>query len=504
MKNHNHALAPWLLVVLVAVAGCTRDEATADSELTTAQVAAQQPPAAPPVNSPREPAARPRTQLPERTFEDLLNRPDSGEPDPQAFGGAEFGHPQHDDAKLAAAGIRKIVGKQLTVYTDLPCGDVDDFPQVFDLALPQWQSYFHLPAEELGKWKMTVYVIKDKDLFVREGLIDEGLPPFQNGYQRGFEMWVYDQPSDYYRRHLFLHEGTHGVMNCLLGGAGPPWYMEGVAELLATHQWDSAKLTLRSNPRSRDDVPYWGRVKIVRDDFAKDAGMQLEHILEYDVRAHQSVNAYAWCWAACQFLDNHPRTQQAFREMQKHVRLPVEDFNRRFVEQIADWPRIAIEQWFLYVLSLDYGSQVAAAIVDYKDGAPLPTAGAQAKIDVQRGWQSSGVAVEAGKTYAISAAGKFTNAREADGTLWPCEPNGVTLRYHDGRPLGELLVAVRDGEPIEGRPPLLAVPTAVGSRKQFTPHVSGTLYFRVNDSPAELGDNAGQVTVRVSLLPAKP
>jgi hypothetical protein len=131
----------------------------------------------------------------ERTFEDLLSSPDASEPDPNAFGGANFGHPKHDDAKLAAVGIRKIEGKQLTVYTDLPRGDVDDYPKVFDLALPQWQSYFNLPADAVAKWRMTLYVIKDKDLFRREGLIDEGLPPFQHGYQRGFEMWVYEQPS---------------------------------------------------------------------------------------------------------------------------------------------------------------------------------------------------------------------------------------------------------------------------------------------------------------------
>jgi hypothetical protein len=317
-------------------------------------------------------------------------------------------------------------------------------------------------------------------------------------------MWVYEQPSEYYRRHLFLHEATHGVMNCLLGGAGPPWYMEGVAELLATHAWDGTTLKLRHNPRSRDEVPYWGRVKIVRDDFASDAGMQLPLLMAYDNRAHQNVNAYAWCWAACRFLDDHPQTQKAFREMQKHVRLPVEDFNRRLVEQIADWPQIAHEQWFLYVQGLDYGSEVAAAIVDYNDGEPLASTGAQCNIDAARGWQSSGIAVEAGKTYAIQATGKFTIARDADGTPWPCEPGGVTLRYHDKRPLGELLVAVRNRDPLAGGAPLLAVPHAVGKRKQFTPNVSGTLYFRVNDSPAEFGDNQGQITVRVTPVNAAP
>jgi hypothetical protein len=32
----------------------------------------------------------------------------------------------------------------------------------------------------------------------------------------------------------------------------------------------------------------------------------------------------------------------------------------------------------------------------------------------------------------------------------------------------------------------------------------GTLYLRINDSPAELSDNAGELTVRVTLVTAAP
>ena len=436
-------------------------------------------------------------RAPERTFEDLLNSPDDN-PDPHAFGGAQFGHPQHDDEKLRQAGIRKIEGDRLTVYTDLPRGDVDDFPRIFSLAVPQWKEYFSLPDDKLDKWRMTVYVIDDKQLARRQGLIADDLPDFAHGYQRGFEMWVYEQPSDYYRRHLLLHEGTHAVMNTLLGRAGPPWYMEGVAELVATHRWDGEKLTLRYNPPDKEEAPYWGRVKIIRDDFDADQGMPLESVLNYDNRAHQSVNAYAWCWAACMFLDTHPQTQKAFREMQKHVRLPDVDFNRRFLEAVADgWNRIANEQWFLYVQQMEYGSDPLAAIVKYEDGAALPAEGAVVDVDAQGGWQSSGIEVQAGKKYTIRAAGRYTIAREEDGTPWPCEPGGVSIRYYNGRPLGELFVAVRRGEPKEGVAPDLSQSLPVGLRTIFTPNSEGTLYFFVNDSPAERDDNEGGLKVQV-------
>ena len=54
----------------------------------------------------------------------------------------------------------------------------------------------------------------------------------------GREFWLFDQPTDYYVRHLLLHEGTHVFMVSFLGGCGPGWYMEGTAELLGTHRLD--------------------------------------------------------------------------------------------------------------------------------------------------------------------------------------------------------------------------------------------------------------------------
>lgn len=291
-------------------------------------------------------------------------------------------------------------------------------------------------------------------------------------------------------------------MNTVLGGAGPPWYMEGVAELLATHAWDGEKLTLRYNPPDKDVVPYWGRVKIIRDDFVVDRGLPLEAVLNYDTRAHQSVSSYAWCWAACMFLDSHPQTQTAFRAMQQQARLPHEDFNRRFLEQVADnWNRIANEQWYLYVRHMEYGSDPLMSLVQYGDAVPLPADGKIVDVSAKPAWQSSGIEVEAGKSYALRAAGRYIIARDEDGAPWPCEPGGVSLRYHEGRPLGELLVAVRRGEPQAGVAPDLSQSVPVGLRTIFKPNYNGTLYFQVNDSTAQRADNEGELKVQVKLSP---
>jgi hypothetical protein len=40
-------------------------------------------------------------------------------------------------------------------------------------------------------------------------------------------------------------------------------------------------------------------------------------------------------------------------------------------------------------------------------------------------------------------------------------------------------------------------PTAIGSSAKLSATEPGTLYFKINDSPAELSDNAGSVEVTV-------
>ncbi|MCH5372908.1 MAG: hypothetical protein JJ992_02940, partial [Planctomycetes bacterium] len=103
-----------------------------------------------------------------------------------------------DDGKTAVAGIRKLVGTHLTLYTDLPSQPaVDELPAVFDAAVPLWCGYFETDPLDVADWHVTGFLIQEKDRFVGTGLFPADLPPFRNGYQRGRYIWVYDQPDDY-------------------------------------------------------------------------------------------------------------------------------------------------------------------------------------------------------------------------------------------------------------------------------------------------------------------
>lgn len=504
-------LAGWLVALTGLSTGCgssTGDaKSSAEKPKSNGKKKTQTTPpkvVAKPEQEPRKNPDTPQDKGPPRPLEgpklaELLNQPgDGGKPvefDKAAIAVAEA--PRIDEEKAAAAGIRKVSGQVLTLYTDLPADkEIDELPAIFEKAVPQWCSYFGLDPGKAANWKPRAYLMKDKERFLTSGLLPADLPPFLNGFQKDNDLWFYEQEFPYYRRHLMLHEGTHGFMNMLLGGAGPPWFMEGTAELLGTHLWKDGALTLGYSPRNKEESAGWGRVKIIKDEFAAGRGMTLQEIFEYGSTAHLKVEPYAWCWGATSFLDRHPLTKQAFRDLRKELRDTSPRFSAVFYTNVKDnWPQIT-EQWQLFVLEQEYGYDVERAAIEYRPGKPLAADNNNVTIAADRGWQSSGLRLEAGNAYQISAQGQYQIGTQPK--IWTCEPGGVTIHYHRGRPLGMLLAAVRpdDWEPKDVTP--LARPEPIGLGAKFTPAASGTLYLKINESAADLGDNKGTLVVRVS------
>lgn len=503
---------PWIAAALIGLLlGC------AESPPSSKPHVAQGSPAKPKAATPRKAKpAEPTTPAPAPTPKGPPNRPsprvESGAPlaglmeqadrevDPLAVRPTVGGKVRAiDEKKAASLGIRKVEGTHLTLFTDLPADpDIDELPKVFDLAIPQWCDYFNVPAAKLVGWKIRACLVKDKEkpeAFQAADLMPKDLPPFPYGYQRDFEFWLYNQPSAFYRRHLFLHEGTHAFMFHHLGGGGPAWYTEGVAELCGTHRWAEGKLTLRYFPRSKEETPEWGRIKIIRDETSLRKVMSVEGILAYNDRAHSRTEPYAWCWGLCAFLDGHPRFQGAFRKMQAEV-ANRRDFNDKFQRLYTpeEWAAIH-EQWQLFHLQLDYGYDVARADFEVRAGTPLPTAGATAVVQADKYWQPSGIRLEAGKTYRLTATGRYEVGRSTK--PWTCEPGGVTFRYYQGRPLGMLLAAVRTDQFTGAELTGLATPIPIGAGATFTAPRKGTLYLAINESPGGLADNSGTLSVQV-------
>ena len=203
---------------------------------------------------------------------------------------------------------------------------------------------------------MTGFVMRSRERFAKQGLLPPDLPPFLHGYQRGNRFWVVgDQPSGYYLRHLVLHEGTHGFMENVLGGTGAPWYREGIADFLATHLWEKNRVALGHMPKNRREVPYWGRIKVLKDAFANGKALMIQEVMRLETREYMRVDAYAWSWAAAVFLDSHPVFRQRFRDLSKTTKDNTLRFTRNFEQQIINELRELDEEWQLFIANMDYG-----------------------------------------------------------------------------------------------------------------------------------------------------
>ena len=400
-----------------------------------------------------------------------------------------------DEERVAANGIRKIEGKHLALYTDLrEQADIVEFAEVFDAAVPLWCEYFGLDVADTEGWQVNAFVIGDKKKFIAAKLFSEDLPEFPTGFNLHHNMWIYHQPGNYYTRHLLLHEGTHSIMHWFLRGVGPPWYSEGMAELLAVHRWHEGELEMNYDLKSKEEAEYWGRVKIIREDVAAGNSRSLEDVFVTPFKAFSSAHSvrnYAWAWAACKFFGEHPLSRAQFAELESRAHDETNEFNRVFFRAVKnDWPQLK-RDWKLFLADMDYGIRVSQlAITDVAgEGGNLFS------IDATRGWQKTSIEVKKGETYQINASGRFQVAND-DGTPWPCEPGGVTIEYFRGHPLGMLMAGVAGGEAEETDG--LTAPTPIGLKGTFTATQDGKLCFRINESAAKLTDNSGSVQVRVS------
>ena len=234
-------------------------------------------------------------------------------------------------------------------------------------------------------------------------------------------------------------------------------------------------------------------MRTIQDLVARRKALRLAAVIEFPDSAFPTAESYAWCWAAVTLLDRHPRYQQRFRQLIGSVR--DRDFNKRFYRLFQpDWQELC-EEWQLMVTGMEYGYDVAREAVDFTPGKPLPPRGTEIAVAADRGWQNSGLRLEAGGSYRLAAAGRYQVAKTTK--VWWCEPGGVSIRYYKGRPLGVLLASVRPDHPTPGSTTALLHSTVVGLGTTVSPAETGTLFLKINDSAGELDDNAGTLKVDV-------
>lgn len=407
--------------------------------------------------------------------------------------------PKHDDDRLKKLGIHKYESKHLRLYSDVDPKVAKPLPAVIDAAYDAWVAYFgKLPPDRDGAdFQITGYVMQDKPLFKRAGLIPGDLPPFPNGRHRGYEFWMNDPPQGaYYRRHLLIHEATHCFMYAVRDPRFATWYMEGMAEFFGTHTIDkTGKLAFGVIPAEPKAYKGSGRVEYIRNDCKAGAPKSIKEVVEFKPDDYLKNQPYAWSWALCLFLDTHPRYQKPFRSLGRiHTASTFDEALRKLVRDNS--PRI-FSEWHLFAMGFDYGYDPVRAAIEIRPGEPLKEGKPiECTIAANRGWQSSGVWVEKGEVVEITATGRFELAQKPK--PWVSEPRGISFTYDNGRPLGELqAVLVPDSK--KSLP--ITVPVLphgpVGTKRRFRAEIKGTLYLRVNDSLGDLANNHGKLKATI-------
>lgn len=407
--------------------------------------------------------------------------------------------PKHDDQKLAELGIRAFESQRLKLYTDIDPRIAETLPPVIDQAYQALVDYFGplAPDKARTEFQMTGYLIKDDALFREAGLIPLDLPPFEHGRHRRNEFWMREQKYDYYRRHLLIHEVTHCFMTIMPGTEAPVWYMEGMAECFGTHRIGAdGKLEFRVMPTSPEDYAGSGRVTVVSNDCADGKPKGISQILDFRPEEFLKTEYYAWSWALCTFLDTHPRYQKRFREMGGYLQRNA--FPTQFYRTFEPDSRDLATEWTLFSQNLQYGYDTSRAAIDFQPGTELTEQQPrrEVRIESDRGWQSSGVVLQEGHTYKITATGQFELASQPK--PWISEPQGISFRYFKGLPLGLLVGCLRNetGDAGGATESMLKI-LPLGRDCRFRAPVSGTLYLRVNDEWNSLRDNRGSVMVQI-------
>lgn len=408
--------------------------------------------------------------------------------------------PRYDADAVAQHGIRLYQSRRLKLYTGIEPEQAERLPPLLDRLFEEWEDYFGPlpPARDGSDYQLTGYVMRDQQPFRDAGLLPENLPVFAHGKHQGQQFWMNDQDHTYYRRHLLFHEATHCYMQAM-GGTTidvPVWYLEGMAELFATHTIDAEGTPhFRVVPDSPEAFVGYGRIEMIDEDVRQGRGLTLPQLAGMSAREFRQLrSSYAWSWVTCLLLDRNPRYREAFREMGQ--RYSGEGFTAVRGELLDPLMADFAVEWKLLTRSLEYGHDFEATAIAFRSGMPVDDTAVAVQIDAAAGWQTSGVAVSPETTYSIAATGQVTLADEPK--PWISEPGGVTIRYAHGQPIGRLLGIVI-GETTDKTPARRYVGEVfpIGAETTFTPTASGTLYLRVNDFNSELHDNRGEYDVQI-------
>jgi hypothetical protein len=398
-------------------------------------------------------------------------------------------------------GLFELTSPRMTLITDIPLDDeLRSWPIVLEQSLEQWQKYYGVTPDTMANFQAKVYLIGDQQRFEAAKLMG-GVPGFEDGYQYADRLYLREQPSVYYRRHLFIHEANHWIMLRLYGGAGSAWFMEGMADMQATHVMRDGKILLNTIPASPLQVPFWGRLKLLDQSLKSERAPSLGEIIAFPDMQQDRMDRYAWSWAACVFFSNHPKYGPILLQEYRKGLDYSGALSKRFKSRLEPvWDQVQTD-WCGFVSDLDFGYDMERSIVVSENTLErqASASGATFQLSTSHGWQSTGLEIQADQTVSVQCDGSYVLQREVPGVAAErrAEPQGITADYFRGKPLGCVLAAIvpRSGSGTTKR----WEEVKIGKGLTFEPGSQGVLFLKVNEPSSGLHDNQGSISVVISV-----
>jgi len=360
--------------------------------------------------------------------------------------------------------------RNFAVKTDIPADEARDLLDRLETMLVLISKYWGRPNSQ----SIDMYVVRDVSKWPASLLDAKGLQHIQAGggvtmgqtrqnartgevlASRAVVYAVADHGTP-------QHEAVHAYCILNFGRTGPTWYSEGMAEM--GQYWRDKDLSVNCHPEV---------VRYLKSEPPK----LLTEITDLSQRSGDNWQNYAWRWALCHLLANNtnyaPRFHPLGMALLNAQRSSFEDVYGPMAKEISF-------EYVQFLQNFDIGYRVDLCSWDWKakfNG--VLTRPMNAKIKAAAGWQPSRVFVKEKQTYRYSTKGTWSLAKDSEKLTAKGNDTGA------GRLEGTIFHDYQ-----------LSAPFELGEEGTFTAPLEGKLFLRCRDSWTELGDNSGEITVRL-------
>lgn len=377
---------------------------------------------------------------------------------------------REDDDKTASAGKpADYRSRNFLLHTDLPPREAENLLERLETMLALISKYWARPNRKT----IEVYAVKDLSVWQPGSLDPMGLQSVAGGggltisrtLKVGNSLHAQSVSYAIADRGTPLHEAVHAYCAQTFGTTGPVWYAEGMAEM--GHFWRKDDASVNCDPEV---------VRHLRNADIK----SLNEIVNGASQSGDSWQNYTWRWALCHLLANNENYRDRFRPLGLGL---LTGRNVSFEQVYGSMAREISFEYKFFIDHLDIGFRADLCSWDWKAKC-RPVRSRRpvvARVEADRGWQSSRIRVREGQEFDFTTSGNWKLAKRGDSVDANGNPAGL------GRLEGVIFDDYELSEPFE-----------LGAEGSFVVPTDGDLFLRCGDDWSSLGDNSGRVSVRLN------